>query len=624
MKTTKRSLLTTAVCLLLTAVMLLGSTFAWFTDSVTNTGNEIQSGTLNIELNDGSKNVLFTSENFLWEPGRSQDAAVSIKNVGSLWLKYIVSFDNVVTSGNADITEVLDVYKAEANATSLEGAKKLGTVKELMAAGQLEEAGILAPEGEGTSSEAFTLVIKMQESAGNQYQDCSVTFDVVVSATQTPHEEDGFGNPNYDQDAIFDQVDVSYDSSLSAQENGAHLQEVIATAEEGATIVVGPGEYDIPRDEATSVEGQTGWYFAITADNVTVIGAPGAVLTSTVKSENGAWASQNMVSIFGDNVTFQGFTIISKEEVNKAIEVRGENSIIRDVTIQCADHTPGFGGSIYYSGNVGNAKLENVTVEKAWVSTTAVTGGTITVSNVNLNFAGCEYGGSPISANAKDVLKVTDSFVLTVDNTTDLDELMTQVPEGTTVKLASDFTVTTPASKNQVAVDIVTDGVTLDGNGHKITASEDGNNQSHVLGVTGAENVTIKNLTVTADGKMAKHGINVYESFGVTVSNVSVSNMSGLGLMINGSHVTITDSFTLSGNGWGNGINVGFGSSMNNGGKGSLLDATQANLTGVDSAYADVNDVTNASGKGGITIRMPAGYEKNEIGGGIYWNKSAE
>ena len=114
---------------------------------------------------------------------------------------------------------------------------------------------------------------------------------------------------------------------------------MIAATEEGATIVVGPGEYDIPRDEATSVEGQTGWYFAITADNVTVIGAPGAVLTSTVKSENGAWASQNMVSIFGDNVTVQGFTIIRKEEVNKAIEVRGENSIIRDVTIRCADHT---------------------------------------------------------------------------------------------------------------------------------------------------------------------------------------------------------------------------------------------------------------------------------------------
>ena len=48
MKTTKRSLLTSAICLLLTAVMLMGSTFAWFTDSVTNEGNTIQAGELNV------------------------------------------------------------------------------------------------------------------------------------------------------------------------------------------------------------------------------------------------------------------------------------------------------------------------------------------------------------------------------------------------------------------------------------------------------------------------------------------------------------------------------------------------------------------------------------------------
>lgn len=78
MKTTKRSMLVSGLCLLLTAVMLLGSTFAWFTDSVT--------------------------------------------NEGSLWLKYAMHFANVKTTGKADITEVLDVYKVSANANSLEGA----------------------------------------------------------------------------------------------------------------------------------------------------------------------------------------------------------------------------------------------------------------------------------------------------------------------------------------------------------------------------------------------------------------------------------------------------------------------------------------------------------------------
>ena len=48
MKSTKRALLTSGFCLMLTALMLMGSTFAWFTDSVTSTGNKIETGKLDI------------------------------------------------------------------------------------------------------------------------------------------------------------------------------------------------------------------------------------------------------------------------------------------------------------------------------------------------------------------------------------------------------------------------------------------------------------------------------------------------------------------------------------------------------------------------------------------------
>ena len=47
-KNTKRAMLASALSLALCCAMLLGTTFAWFTDSVTNTGNIIQSGNLNI------------------------------------------------------------------------------------------------------------------------------------------------------------------------------------------------------------------------------------------------------------------------------------------------------------------------------------------------------------------------------------------------------------------------------------------------------------------------------------------------------------------------------------------------------------------------------------------------
>ena len=50
MKTTKKSFLTSLTALILCFVMLLGTTFAWFTDSVTSTGNKIVAGDLDIEL----------------------------------------------------------------------------------------------------------------------------------------------------------------------------------------------------------------------------------------------------------------------------------------------------------------------------------------------------------------------------------------------------------------------------------------------------------------------------------------------------------------------------------------------------------------------------------------------
>ena len=49
-KSTKRALLLSALSLLMCVSMLIGSTFAWFTDSVTSAGNKIQAGTLKIDL----------------------------------------------------------------------------------------------------------------------------------------------------------------------------------------------------------------------------------------------------------------------------------------------------------------------------------------------------------------------------------------------------------------------------------------------------------------------------------------------------------------------------------------------------------------------------------------------
>ena len=101
-RSTKSALISSVVALLLCFAMLVGSTFAWFTDSVTSAGNIIQSGTLDVEMHwaegkldpnaaetawtDASTGAIFNNDK--WEPGYVEVRHIKISNVGTLALKY--------------------------------------------------------------------------------------------------------------------------------------------------------------------------------------------------------------------------------------------------------------------------------------------------------------------------------------------------------------------------------------------------------------------------------------------------------------------------------------------------------------------------------------------------------
>ena len=106
-KTNKRALVTSALSLLLCCTMLIGTTWAWFTDSVTSSGNKIQSGTLQVDLlvkggNTGKTDYtsVKTGElankpifNYdLWEPGYTLVTYAKVVNNGTLALKYTLKF----------------------------------------------------------------------------------------------------------------------------------------------------------------------------------------------------------------------------------------------------------------------------------------------------------------------------------------------------------------------------------------------------------------------------------------------------------------------------------------------------------------------------------------------------
>lgn len=167
---------------------------------------------------------------------------------------------------------------------------------------------------------------------------------------------------------------------------------------------------------------------------------------------------------------------------------------------------------------------------------------------------------------------------------------------GDTIQLQSNLTVDTSVSNNEAAITIAKNNITIDGQDHTLTVDSN-NTNGNAIGINGASGVTIQNLTVERPGDgQTKHGINVYKSTGVTLHNVNLTNMGGFGLLVNASEVTATGTFSLSGNGWKDIINVGWGKDISGVSHKSSFDASNATLTGVDLIYVDNSDLSNAGG----------------------------
>ena len=119
--TTKMSLVASIAALVLCCAMLIGTTFAWFTDTASTAVNSIQAGKLDIALemkvNDGWVNAEGQTlswvkaaggenEAVLWEPGCTYRLPeLRIVNKGSLALKYKIRISGIV--GDAELLEVI-------------------------------------------------------------------------------------------------------------------------------------------------------------------------------------------------------------------------------------------------------------------------------------------------------------------------------------------------------------------------------------------------------------------------------------------------------------------------------------------------------------------------------------
>ena len=187
---TKRALISSVLAFTLCVAMLIGTTFAWFTDTASTAVNKIQAGNLGLALDMKEGNKWVTAEGktldfkkaagaeneeILWEPGCTYELPeLRVTNNGNLALKYKVRITGI--KGSEKLNEVID--------WTIDGAT-LG-----------EEYHLRASE-----SQNITIKGHMQETAGNEYQGLKIeNVAITVIAVQDTVESDSYGT-TYDAQA---------------------------------------------------------------------------------------------------------------------------------------------------------------------------------------------------------------------------------------------------------------------------------------------------------------------------------------------------------------------------------------------------------------------------------------
>ena len=195
-KTVRKALWMSMLSIALCLTMLVGTTFAWFTDTATTAVNRIQSGTLKVDIvkEDGETSIKNQSMSFvnkedsaniLWEPGATfRTPGFKVKSIGNLALKFKLAINGV--TGNSDLLKVIQfsVVDERGNAVDI-------TTFE----GHLTPAAPLSGK--------LYLQGHMDETAGNDYQGKVLEgLGITVYATQDTVESDSLGN-TYDANAQY-------------------------------------------------------------------------------------------------------------------------------------------------------------------------------------------------------------------------------------------------------------------------------------------------------------------------------------------------------------------------------------------------------------------------------------
>ena len=337
---TKRSLLASVLALVMCVSMLVGTTFAWFTDTASTGVNKIQAGTLDVQLLDEQGNTLegqtlswkkaagHENEAVLWEPGCTYELQpIVIKNAGNLSLKYKIVISGI--QGDAALNNAIEwTITNTSTVTALDADHAL-------AAG---------------ASDTLTIKGHMREDAGNEYQGLSIDgIGITVVATQYTYESDS-NNNQYDVNAEYPVI------------SNADFADAIENADAGSVVDLASGTFQLPSNSipaGVTITGAGKENSVLQVNNGSITSNDVTIKNIAIKG-SGASGTSGSLNISGNNTTIENVNYRGQAgKIAIAVSTGDSNSgtVIKDTKI-----TNAFRGIQFWRLS-GNSVIDNCVLD---------------------------------------------------------------------------------------------------------------------------------------------------------------------------------------------------------------------------------------------------------------------
>ena len=433
-KTTRRALVLSLLALLVCCSMLVGTTFAWFTDSVQSGTNRIVAGNLDVELEywNGAKweqvttNTNVFKQNTFWEPGHTEIVYLKVSNLGTLALKYKLGINIASETDSVNVNDEafklsdyiqVGIIKGldENNLFETREAARNAQFEqdELIKEGYVTESQLYptnnVPTAGGNTAEYVAMVVYMPETVGNEANykkgadEPTILLGLDLQATQVNYEADSF-------DSTYD-IDAEYKANNNSPSSPTFFVGSAADLAAALTPTVSNDEVKIVLTQNIELAAGETWTpltlaaYGGTVRNIVIDGQGHTIKGLNAPLIGHAYFGNTSIEIkdltltnaaiegAGFNGTGLGAFVGAADSCD---HVTIENCHLVDSTITCTADVTGVGGIIGFSSSpltMTNCSVTNTTVAGSKDSVGALIGHTYAATITNAKVVGCTLTG---------------------------------------------------------------------------------------------------------------------------------------------------------------------------------------------------------------------------------------